>query len=57
MPEYPSPRKAYPHRESKEESPESQWLFGAVWGAQPQRFPRGIAANAQSLHQKNMIGL
>ena len=42
-------------RESNEESPERPqcgfhiWLFGAVWGAQPQRTPRGIAANAQLL--------
>ena len=33
-------------RESNEESPESQWLFGAVWGAQPQRTPRGKRSKA-----------
>ena len=33
----------------REESPESQWLFGAVWGAQPQRPPRGIITNQHTI--------
>ena len=52
IPERPSPRKAHPHHESNEESPESQWLFGAVWGAQPQRTPRGKRYKANVLTQK-----
>ena len=36
-------------RDPNEESPESQWLFGAVWGAQPQRPPRGIITNQHTI--------
>ena len=39
-------------RESKEESPESRRLFGAVWGAQPQRSPRGKHFKANVVTQK-----
>ena len=39
VPECPLPCQAHPHRESNEESPESQWLFGAVWGAAAVRLP------------------
>ena len=39
-------------RESNEESPESQWLFGAVWGAQPQRSPRGKHGKTKRFTQK-----
>ena len=40
------PRKAHSAaRPAPEESPESRRLFGAVWGAQPQRSPCGIIAN------------
>ena len=45
-------RETCPRRESNEESPESQWLFGAVWGAQPQRTPRGKHGKANTLAQK-----
>ena len=47
-------------RESNEESPESQWLFGAVWGGrsaastfQPQRIPRGKHCKTNMLTQKH----
>ena len=33
----------------REESPESRRLFGAVWGAQPQRTPGGIMTNHKSI--------
>ena len=39
----------HPRHDSNEESPESQWLFGAVWGAQPQRSPRGIISNQRAI--------
>ena len=48
-------------RESNEESPESQWLFGAVWGGrsaastfQPQRSPRGKHGKANMIAQKRI---
>ena len=47
------PLKAHPHCESNEESPESQWLFGAGLGARsPQRTPRGKHGKANVLAQK-----
>ena len=53
IPECPSPRKAHPHHESNEESPESQWLFGAGLGARsPQRTPRGKHFKADMFTQK-----
>ena len=39
VPASPSPRKTPPHHDPNEESPESQWLFGAVWGAAAVRLP------------------
>ena len=46
-------RKTHPHRESNEESPESQWLFGAGLGARsPQRTPRGKHGKANVITQK-----
>ena len=45
-------RETHPRRESNEESPESQWLFGAVWGAQPQRTPRGKHDKADMITQR-----
>ena len=36
----------------REESPESRRLFGAVWGAQPQRSPRGKNYKADAIAQK-----
>ena len=50
--ERPSPHKVHPRRESNEESPGSQWLLGAVWGAQPQRTPRGKHRKANMFTQK-----
>ena len=53
IPECPSPRKAHPHHESNEESPESRRLFGAGLGARsPQRTPRGKHGKAKRLTQK-----
>ena len=52
VPERPSPRETHPRRDPNEESPESQWLFGAVWGAQPQRTPRGKHGKANVFAQK-----
>ena len=51
-PERPSPRETHPRRESNEESPESRRLFGAVWGAQPQRSPRGKTHKANAIAQR-----
>ena len=46
-------RETHPRRESNEESPESQWLFGAGLGARsPQRTPRGKHGKANMLAQK-----
>ena len=53
IPECPSPRKAHPHHDPNEESPESQWLFGAGLGARsPQRTPRGKRRKADMVTQK-----
>ena len=53
IPECPSPRKAHPHHDPNEESPESQWLFGAGLGARsPQRTPRGKHYKANAVTQK-----
>ena len=53
IPECPSPRKAHPHYDPNEESPESQWLFGAGLGARsPQRTPRGKHSKANAVTQK-----
>ena len=53
IPECPSPRKAHPHHESNEESPESRRLFGAGLGARsPQRTPRGKHFKADMFTQK-----
>ena len=54
-PESPSPCETPPHHDPNEESPESQWLFGAVWGAQPQRTPRGKRYKANVLTQKRTL--
>ena len=55
VPESPSPRETRPRRESNEESPESRRLFGAVWGAQPQRTPRGKHSKANAVTQKRTL--
>ena len=55
IPECPSPRETHPRRESNEESPESRRLFGAVWGAQPQRTPRGKHSKANAVTQKRTL--
>ena len=39
----------------REESPESRRLFGAVWGAQPQRTPRGKHSKANAVTQKRTL--
>ena len=51
-PERPSPRETPPRRDPNEESPESRRLFGAVWGAQPQRTPRGKHDKADMFTQR-----
>ena len=50
----PKPLPAYSAHggDPNEESPESQWLFGAAWGAQPQRTPRGKHGKANVFSQK-----
>ena len=56
IPECPSPRKAHPHHDPNEESPESQWLFGAGLGARsPQRTPRGKRRKADMVTQKRTL--
>ena len=53
VPASPSPRKTPPHHDPNEESPESQWLFGAGLGARsPQRTPRGKHSKANAVTQK-----
>ena len=47
--------KAVLRREPNEESPESRRLFGAVWGAQPQRSPRGKHGKAKRFTQKRAL--
>ena len=52
-PESPSLRETYPHHDPNEESPESQWLFGAGLGARsPQRTPHGKHFKANMFTQK-----
>ena len=52
-PESPSLRETYPHHDPNEESPESQWLFGAGLGARsPQRTPHGKHSKVDMVTQK-----
>ena len=52
IPECPSPRKAHPHHDPNEESPESRRLFGAGLGRGAPTYSRRKAWQSQYVHAK-----